>query len=86
MMVGAFSVTAQVDWWKQWYPVDFLDDLDPRLPKRVELLGNQYVVWADKDKNWHCFEDSECDRCGFADSESERIMMVLHSRCFQGQS
>jgi phenylpropionate dioxygenase-like ring-hydroxylating dioxygenase large terminal subunit len=35
----------------------FTDDLDPKLPTRLELLGKQYVLWADASKTWHCFED-----------------------------
>lgn len=46
-----------MDWWRQWYPMAFTDDLDPKLPTRLELLGKQYVLWADASKTWHCFED-----------------------------
>lgn len=35
----------------------FMDDLDPKKPSKVELLGSNYVIWADHDKNWHCFQD-----------------------------
>jgi phenylpropionate dioxygenase-like ring-hydroxylating dioxygenase large terminal subunit len=35
----------------------FLDDLDPKRPTQVQLLGKMYVIWADHDKTWHAFED-----------------------------
>ena len=30
---------AKFDWAKQWYPVAFVDDLDPLKPHSIELLG-----------------------------------------------
>ena len=48
---------TQVNWWRQWYPMAFLDDLDPKRPTQVQLLGKMYVIWADHDKTWHAFED-----------------------------
>ena len=44
-------------WSKQWYPVALLNDLDPRRPMVATLLGQDFVLWRDKNKNWRCFED-----------------------------
>ena len=52
-----FCLYSQVNWWRQWYPMAFLDDLDPKRPTQVQLLGKFYVIWADHDKTWHAFED-----------------------------
>lgn len=24
---------------------------------QIQLLGKRFVVWADKERQWHCFED-----------------------------
>lgn len=38
---------AQFDWYKQWYPVAVLDDLNPAMPCAARLLGIDLVVWWD---------------------------------------
>lgn len=45
------------DWARQWYPVAFVDDLDPTKPHSIELLGKRLVLWRDADKRWRTFED-----------------------------
>lgn len=46
-----------LDWHMQWYPVAFLDYLDPKVPYPVELLGERLVLWRDAKQHWRCFED-----------------------------
>ncbi len=48
---------AKFDWAKQWYPVAFVDDLDPLKPHSIELLGKRLVLWRDAEKRWRTFED-----------------------------
>lgn len=53
-------------WYDCWYPVHFIDAMDPTRPHQVSLLGIHLVIWNDgvtKDGNkqpgnWHVFEDS----------------------------
>ena len=45
------------DWARQWYPVAFVDDLDPTKPHPIELLGKRLVLWRDAQKQWRTFED-----------------------------
>ena len=45
------------DWARQWYPVAFVDDLDPTKPHPIELLGKRLVLWRDAQKHWRTFED-----------------------------
>ena len=45
------------DWATQWYPVAFVDDLDPTKPHSIELLGKRLVLWRDAEQQWRTFED-----------------------------
>ena len=45
------------DWAKQWYPLAFVEDLDPKVPHPMELLGQRLVLWRDAQKQWRCFQD-----------------------------
>lgn len=45
------------DWARQWYPLAFVEDLDPTRPHPMELLGKRIVLWRDSSKQWRCFED-----------------------------
>lgn len=47
----------QFDWARQWYPVAFVDDLDPTKPHSIELLGKRLVLWRDGKQQWRTFED-----------------------------
>jgi hypothetical protein len=45
------------DWVRQWYPLAFVEDLDPGRPHAVELLGKRLVLWRDAQQQWRAFED-----------------------------
>jgi nitrite reductase/ring-hydroxylating ferredoxin subunit len=46
------------DWAEAWYPVAYLDDLDPACPTRFTLLDRGIVIWWDaKGSAWRVFED-----------------------------
>ena len=45
------------DWAKQWYPLAFVEDLDPKVPHAMELLGQRLVLWRDAEQQWRCFQD-----------------------------
>ncbi|GAQ78985.1 pheophorbide a oxygenase family protein [Klebsormidium nitens] len=49
----------QMDWAKAWYPAAVVEDLDPKKPKGIMVLGKRLVLWRDQDKNWRC----HLDRC-----------------------
>ncbi|XP_010535635.1 PREDICTED: pheophorbide a oxygenase, chloroplastic [Tarenaya hassleriana] len=45
-------------WRDHWYPVSLVEDLDPDLPTRFQLLGRDLVLWFDRnDQNWVAFDD-----------------------------
>ncbi|PSN11591.1 cell death suppressor protein Lls1, partial [filamentous cyanobacterium CCT1] len=46
------------DWAEAWYPVAYVDDLDPTTPTRFTLLERGIVIWWDaKGQSWRVFED-----------------------------
>jgi pheophorbide a oxygenase len=58
-----------IDWFKQWYPVAIVSDLDPARPHALTLLGKSLVLWRpngnskgkakgdDAQAKWLAFED-----------------------------
>ncbi|MGB3201364.1 MAG: Rieske 2Fe-2S domain-containing protein [Nodosilinea sp.] len=49
---------ARFDWAEAWYPVAYLDDLDPATPTRFTLLERGIVIWWDASgQAWRVFED-----------------------------
>jgi hypothetical protein len=38
---------AQFNWYKQWYPVRIVQELDPSVPHPVMLLGLRLVLWKE---------------------------------------
>jgi phenylpropionate dioxygenase-like ring-hydroxylating dioxygenase large terminal subunit len=45
------------DFAKHWYPLQAVENLDPKVPHPVELLGKRLVLWRDGAGEWRCFED-----------------------------
>ncbi len=87
--LSPFDSSKPIDWWRQWYPMAFLDDLDPKRPTQLELLGKLFVVWADNDKIWHAFEDKCPHRLaplseGRID-ERGNLQCAYHGWSFSGQ-
>ena len=46
------------EWTRQWYPVAVIDDLDPKRPHPIQLLGKSLVIWRDANHHWQCFADA----------------------------
>jgi phenylpropionate dioxygenase-like ring-hydroxylating dioxygenase large terminal subunit len=45
-------------WQQAWYPVAYLDDLDPANPSAFTLLGVDLVLWFDRSSgSWRAFAD-----------------------------
>ncbi|MEY2645521.1 MAG: hypothetical protein RLZZ611_2170 [Cyanobacteriota bacterium] len=45
-------------WQRAWYPVAYLDDLDPARPQAFTLLGRDLVLWYDRGSAcWRAFAD-----------------------------
>ena len=45
-------------WQQAWYPVAFLKDLDPSRPTPFTLLGEDLVLWFDREaQHWRAFAD-----------------------------
>lgn len=46
------------EWTKWWYAAHLLEDLEPNRPTPVKLLGRDFVLWRDVNKEWKCFVDA----------------------------
>jgi len=45
-------------WFERWYPVAYLQDLDPAQPSAFTLLEQDLVLWFDrKEGRWRAFAD-----------------------------
>ncbi|EIE25056.1 hypothetical protein COCSUDRAFT_46572 [Coccomyxa subellipsoidea C-169] len=78
------------DWAKQWYPLAFVEDLDPKVPHPVELLGERLVLWRDADKQWRCFQDKCPHRLaplseGRIEPSDGTLMCSYHGWRFDGE-
>jgi phenylpropionate dioxygenase-like ring-hydroxylating dioxygenase large terminal subunit len=52
------AVSGGPGWRDHWYPVAYLGDLDPRRPRPFTLLGEDLVLWWDRDGgSWRAFAD-----------------------------
>ncbi|XP_057539027.1 protochlorophyllide-dependent translocon component 52, chloroplastic-like [Amaranthus tricolor] len=77
------------DWYKQWYPVMPLCDLDKRKPTGKKVIGIDIVVWWDMNKSeWKVFDDMCPHRLaplseGRIDQRG-RLQCVYHGWCFNG--
>ena len=57
-LLAGGSDPAQFDCKEAWYPVHFIADLDKSLLTRFTLLGQDLVIWWDRQANcWRAFED-----------------------------
>lgn len=50
---------GKFDWFKNWWPVQAVDNLPTDRPYRIQLLGNYYVVWKGHSGEWIAMDD-EC--------------------------
>ncbi|XP_010514817.1 PREDICTED: pheophorbide a oxygenase, chloroplastic [Camelina sativa] len=49
---------SEFKWRDHWYPVSLVEDLDPNVPTRFQLLGRDLVLWFDRnDQKWAAFDD-----------------------------
>lgn len=49
---------TRFDWKEAWYPVFYLNDLDPDRPTKFTLLGQDLVIWWDRTtQTWSALED-----------------------------
>ncbi|CAL5222833.1 g5257 [Coccomyxa viridis] len=77
------------DWEKQWYPLAFIEDLDPKVPTPVQLLGQRLVLWRDSQQQWRCFADICPHRLaplseGRIEPSDGTLMCSYHGWRFQG--
>ncbi|KAF5835124.1 Rieske [2Fe-2S] iron-sulfur domain-containing protein [Dunaliella salina] len=54
---GSSDGAPSFAWTSRWWPALALDDLDPKRPTHVDLIGKSLVVFGDTKGNWHCLED-----------------------------
>ncbi len=92
------NVPEAFDWWKQWYPMALIRDLDSAVPTKVTLLGRDLVLWKEgaaaaaasgSPPAWRCF----IDRCphrmaplseGRVDSKTGHLQCAYHGWEFGG--
>ena len=49
---------TRFDWAEAWYPVHYVEDLDPAKPTRFTLLERDLVIWWDRAADcWRAFDD-----------------------------
>lgn len=78
-----------VDWERQWYPVAVEEELDPKLPHAMRLLGKELVLWRERSGSWRCFQDACPHRMvplseGRIDTDSNTLMCSYHGWKFTG--
>uniref|UniRef100_A0A383V820 Rieske domain-containing protein n=1 Tax=Tetradesmus obliquus TaxID=3088 RepID=A0A383V820_TETOB len=84
------QIKEQFDWFKAWYPVAVLEDLDPALPCQVRLLGMDLAVWWDRTAGqWRAFQDRCPHRLaplseGRIDDASGHLYCNYHGWTFEG--
>ena len=45
-------------WTEQWWPISYVQDLDPKQPSRFTLLDRDLVIWWDRAaSSWRVFPD-----------------------------
>lgn len=52
------SGSEKFNWFAAWYPVAAMETLKPDRPTKVQLLGQDFVVWRDNQGEWQAFEDA----------------------------
>ncbi|KAK9908986.1 hypothetical protein WJX75_005595 [Coccomyxa subellipsoidea] len=77
-------------WAKHWYPMAFLDNLDPKVPHPVELLSQRLVLWCDGQGQWRCFQDKCPHRLaplseGRIEPSDGTLMCSYHGWRFNGE-
>ena len=82
---------ATFNFWQQWYPIAPLEDLDPRRPTSVMLLGQRFVIWKPPhSEQYRVFRD-ECPHRlaplseGRIDQTSGDLMCSYHGWQFNPQ-
>eukprot|EP00210_Caulerpa_lentillifera_P001789 g1719.t1 len=52
-------VTEKFDWFKHWWPVQAVVNLETDRPNKIKLLGKDFIVWKGHSGNWIVMDD-EC--------------------------
>jgi phenylpropionate dioxygenase-like ring-hydroxylating dioxygenase large terminal subunit len=57
-MAPLFGRPMHPTWTEQWWPISYLQDLDPQRPNRFTLLERDLVIWWDQQgESWRVFPD-----------------------------
>ena len=51
------DTSENVGWFKHWWPVRIVSDLETDRPNRIRLLGEYFAVWRSKSGEWICMKD-----------------------------
>ncbi len=84
-------MSTEFNFFQQWYPVVPLEDLDPKQPKAIMILGLRLVVWKPGNaENYQVFLDQCPHRLaplseGRVDEETGNLMCSYHGWEFDGE-
>ena len=57
-MAPLFGRPMHPTWTEQWWPISYLQDLDPQRPNLFTLLERDLVIWWDQSgESWRVFPD-----------------------------
>lgn len=89
--VGRISMQSEFNFFQHWYPISPVEDLDPKQPTGVTLLGIRLVIWKPKSSDtYRVF----LDRCphrlaplseGRVDEKTGNLMCSYHGWQFDSQ-
>ena len=81
---------SEFNFFHQWYPVSPVEDIDPKKPTAVTVLGIRLVIWKPKTSDYQVFIDKCPHRLaplseGRVDEKTGNLMCSYHGWEFNAQ-
>ena len=82
---------SEFNFFQQWYPISPVEDLDPKRPTPVTLLGLGLVIWKPSNANQYCVFLDQCPHRlaplseGRVDEKTGHLMCSYHGWQFDPQ-
>ncbi|NJK29744.1 MAG: Rieske 2Fe-2S domain-containing protein, partial [Acaryochloris sp. SU_5_25] len=79
------------NFFQHWYPIALLEDLDPKRPTPITLLGQHYVIWQPRDSNQYLVFHDQCPHRlaplseGRIDDQTGQLMCSYHGWQFNAE-
>jgi phenylpropionate dioxygenase-like ring-hydroxylating dioxygenase large terminal subunit len=86
-----YATEQRPGYFKAWWPIAAVENLDPSVPNALELMGEKLVAWQRADGEWVV----QADRCphrlapmsdGFVSKDKTQIVCAYHGYGFCGKS